>query len=118
MKLFKKVHETSEESFRKHYDTADFLLNILGLNIFDPNWFSKGQSFKKFVCLSYITLVHVSAIFAFICAFDTYKNSLEDQLSSLLAAFFALQVRNHTYFSYIFLHKKIFLDRFLQKSEY
>lgn len=81
-----------EDSFAKHFENTEFLLNILGLNIIDPNWFWNGSFYRKAVCISYLGLVLACSAFAFICAIDTYKGSLEDQLSSLLAAFFTLQV--------------------------
>lgn len=82
-----------EDSFAGHFETIEFLLNALGLNIFDPRWFKRVSLARKVLCVSYLCLILACALFGFYSALVTFKHSLEDQLSSILASFFALQVR-------------------------
>lgn len=80
-------------SFAENFKSIEYLLQLLGLNIFNPKWFRNESICTKIICVTMLSLVVVCTGFAFICAFHTYKGSLEDQLSSILAGFFALQVR-------------------------
>lgn len=91
---FSSVREnlTVENTFEGFFNNIEFWLDLLGINVFDPKWFQKMPLSKKITCVLVIFLIFLCCSFAFICALTTYKDSLEDQVSSLLAGCFAVQV--------------------------
>lgn len=64
---------------------------LLGINIFDPTFGTWNYGLKLRIFIFIFTL-GISTSSGFLSAFDTYKDILEEQLSSLVAAFFAVMV--------------------------
>uniref|UniRef100_A0A336M597 Odorant receptor n=1 Tax=Culicoides sonorensis TaxID=179676 RepID=A0A336M597_CULSO len=80
-----------ENSFDGCFKYNDIFLNIFGINIFDDKYYSRYYAHNLRFFLFALSLV-ISTFSAFWCAFEKFKDSLEDQLSALVAGFFALMI--------------------------
>lgn len=98
MKLIKKYFRslrdylTVEDTFEGYFKNIELWLDLIGLNIFDHKWFRHMRIHKKIICVIFVSLIFLCSLFAFICVMTTYKDRLEEQLSSCLAGFFAIEV--------------------------
>lgn len=79
------------KSFEKCLNYFEKWTIPLGANVFDPNFGTFKYELKLRFIVFIISLV-VSTSSGFNSAFDTYKDILEEQLSSLIGAFFAVMV--------------------------
>lgn len=83
---------TVEDTFEGYFNNIEFWLDLLGLNVYDTKWFRQMQFHKKIICSIFVSLIFLCSSFAFFCAMTTFKDSVEDRLSSCLAGFFAIEV--------------------------
>lgn len=79
-------------SLEKCFSLIEIWMHLLGCNVFDSRWFWKGSTYDKIAYFVNLILIFLSGAFGINCAFNTFKDSLEGQLTSLLAALFSSEV--------------------------